>query len=421
MKAADIVERYGRGIPVTVVSRMIVDVCAYMRSGKVPGVVVLSERGEIRGVLSQRDIILAAGRIGSSVMQMTAGDLSNDLAAACEADTSAFDVLELVNKTNSEFVLVTQEGVIQGIITATDIIDVVLSQFTEVEPVLAGLEADGPSAQEDTSEEQAIEDLPEVAEAEETVQEVAPEVSMDAPYEAVAEEQENDLGVDELTLVESAEDETVTAPAISEDQDDLPADSQLIDQATDQIEVSVQADEEAALEPAQDLSPAEPVQLVDETEPSKSAEPVEALQQQENAAHPDDIIEREESALESVEQVVDSVVAQEFEEAVAADTEPVAVTPALEAMPNPAPAISEPAVPEVPSAAEFTQPATPQPAAQEESSSPPSFEELQAAIMRASEKAAAARRERLAKPAGSGSSGVQAALDKHAVAKFVMG
>jgi CBS domain containing-hemolysin-like protein len=72
MNAASIIEAFGRGIPATLDTSMIVDVCAYLRSTQSPAVLVLNSRGETRGVLSHRDIIHASGRLGSSVMQMMA-------------------------------------------------------------------------------------------------------------------------------------------------------------------------------------------------------------------------------------------------------------------------------------------------------------------------------------------------------------
>lgn len=49
MNAADIIQQYGRGVPAIVQSAKIVDVCEYMLSCHVPGTVILSEYGEVKG------------------------------------------------------------------------------------------------------------------------------------------------------------------------------------------------------------------------------------------------------------------------------------------------------------------------------------------------------------------------------------
>lgn len=131
MNAADIIEQYGRGVPAIVQSAKIVDVCEYLLSCHVPGTVILSEYGEVKGTLSQRDIINASGRIGSSVLQMIASDLVRDMVPACDARTHIIQVMALLNNTSSEFVLVTEDSEIKGMITLSDVHDLLLNALTE--------------------------------------------------------------------------------------------------------------------------------------------------------------------------------------------------------------------------------------------------------------------------------------------------
>lgn len=131
MNAAEIVEQYGRGVPAIVQSTKLVDVCEYLLSCRAPGTVILSEYGDVKGTLSQKDIINASGRLGSSVMQMVASDLVRDLVPACETTTHIIQVMELLNNTSSEFVLVTEDGEIKGMITLADVHDLLLQALTE--------------------------------------------------------------------------------------------------------------------------------------------------------------------------------------------------------------------------------------------------------------------------------------------------
>lgn len=131
MNAADIIKQYGRGVPAIVQSAKIVHVCEYMLSCHVPGTVILSEYGEVKGTLSQNDIITASGRLGSAVLQMVASDLVRDLVPACESTTQIVQVMELLNNTSSEFVLVTEDGEIKGMITLADVLDLLLQAVSE--------------------------------------------------------------------------------------------------------------------------------------------------------------------------------------------------------------------------------------------------------------------------------------------------
>ena len=127
MDASSIIEQYGRGIPAILHNAMIVDVCAYLRSSQSPAALVLGERGDIRGILSQREVIGAAGRIGSSVMQMMAGELLREQAAVCQMDTQVTDILELLSETGAECVLVCDGTTIRGLITQQDITELLAS------------------------------------------------------------------------------------------------------------------------------------------------------------------------------------------------------------------------------------------------------------------------------------------------------
>ena len=131
MNASDIIEQYGRGVPAIVQSAKLVDVCEYLLSCHVPGTVILSEYGEVKGTLSQRDIVNASGRIGSSAMQMIAKDLVRGMVPACDASTPIVQVMELINNTSSEFVLVTEASEIKGMITLSDLHDLLLNALTE--------------------------------------------------------------------------------------------------------------------------------------------------------------------------------------------------------------------------------------------------------------------------------------------------
>jgi CBS domain-containing protein len=127
MDASSIIEQYGRGIPAILHSAMIVDVCAYLRSSQSPAALVLGDRGDVRGILSQREIVGAAGRIGSSVMQMMAGELLREQAAVCRMDTQVTDILELLSETGAECVLVCDGTTIKGLITQQDITELLAS------------------------------------------------------------------------------------------------------------------------------------------------------------------------------------------------------------------------------------------------------------------------------------------------------
>jgi CBS domain-containing protein len=130
MQASSIIELNGRGIPAVLHTAKIVDVCAYLKSNSTPAALVLSDRGEVRGVMSKADIIGAAGRLGSSVMQMMAGELMREQAPVCQSDTAIVELLEILSETSSDFVLVTEGGVVKGLITFQDVAELLTAALS---------------------------------------------------------------------------------------------------------------------------------------------------------------------------------------------------------------------------------------------------------------------------------------------------
>jgi len=151
MNAASIIETFGRGIPVTLDTAMIVDVCAYLRSTQSPAVLVLTSRGELRGVLSHRDIIHASGRLGSSVMQMMAQELMREQVAVCQSGDGLIELLELVTETGSDFAVVADGSQIKGIVTVQDLTELLVTALgggdAESEPAAATVLPEQPVAQ----------------------------------------------------------------------------------------------------------------------------------------------------------------------------------------------------------------------------------------------------------------------------------
>lgn len=127
MNAASIIETFGRGIPATLDTSMIVDVCAYLRSTQSPAVLELNSRGEMKGVLSHRDIIHASGRLGSSVMQMMAQELMRDQVPVCQSGDGLIELLELVTETGSDFALVAEGSQIKGIVSSHDLTELLVT------------------------------------------------------------------------------------------------------------------------------------------------------------------------------------------------------------------------------------------------------------------------------------------------------
>ncbi len=149
MNAASIIETFGRGIPATLDTSMIVDVCAYLRSTQSPAVLVLTSRGELRGVLSHRDIIHASGRLGSSVMQMMAQELMRDQVPVCQSGDGLIELLELVTETGSDFALVAEGSRIKGLVTVQDLTELLVT-------ALGGGEANADAAEAAAQPEQPV-------------------------------------------------------------------------------------------------------------------------------------------------------------------------------------------------------------------------------------------------------------------------
>lgn len=182
MNAAQILEHIGRGIPAVAHGAMIVDVCAYMRSSQTPVVVALSDRGEVRGVICQTDIVRGIGRLGSSVMQMMASDLAHENAVVCQTDTQISEILGLLSSAVADFAVVCEGQKIVGVITLCDVVSLLSA-------VLGGDDQPAASAEVQEVEAEAVQPeavqpeaaQPEAAQLEAVQPEAVPGVATEVP------------------------------------------------------------------------------------------------------------------------------------------------------------------------------------------------------------------------------------------------
>jgi CBS domain-containing protein len=211
MQASNIIELNGRGIPAILHSAKIVDVCAYLKSSGTPAALVLSDRGDVRGVLAEGDIIGAAGRLGSSVMQMMAGELMREKAPVCQSDTAIVEVLEVLVETASDFVLVTDGGVIKGLVTIQDVAELLTSALAGGDEGAADVAAAPETAPVDLqASEHSVQEGP----AEEVVASAAVAPAAAQPSVDMTQQPEAPLtGVEQADVQFSAFDQTQVAPA----------------------------------------------------------------------------------------------------------------------------------------------------------------------------------------------------------------
>lgn len=85
-------------------------------------VVVTDSRGEVRGILSERDVIHALAGFGAKALERRAEDIMTRDVVTCRREDSAEDLMEMMTRGRFRHVPVVEEGRLLGIVSIGDIV-----------------------------------------------------------------------------------------------------------------------------------------------------------------------------------------------------------------------------------------------------------------------------------------------------------
>ncbi len=104
------------------------DVVRVMNRRKIGAIVVVTERGEVAGIISERDMIRALESWGAESLRMPLSRLCSAPVVGCSPETSIQDIMTLMTERRVRHVPVIQNGRLQGIISIGDVVKELLQE-----------------------------------------------------------------------------------------------------------------------------------------------------------------------------------------------------------------------------------------------------------------------------------------------------
>ena len=121
-------------------------VVAMLAAWNVGTVVVTDVRGNLIGIVSERDVIRALNEFGQNVMRFKVGDLMTKSVITCHPDTDIGEALSLMGRHRIRHLPVVGDDRLQGVISIRDVLDVRISMLEESFSMLERRERDASHA-----------------------------------------------------------------------------------------------------------------------------------------------------------------------------------------------------------------------------------------------------------------------------------
>ena len=93
-----------------------------LRERRIGAVVVVGPRGELQGILSERDVVRSLAQHGAATLDERIGSVMTSPVITCEPDTSLEDLMRLMTNRRSRHLPVVREGRLAGIISIGDVV-----------------------------------------------------------------------------------------------------------------------------------------------------------------------------------------------------------------------------------------------------------------------------------------------------------
>jgi signal-transduction protein with cAMP-binding, CBS, and nucleotidyltransferase domain len=128
----------GRFVPIISSSVSISDVIDKLEVDKAGALVVTDDDAAILGIVTERDIVRGLKRFGRNVVDKPVAELMTSIVHTCDVGQPVEDVLRLMDERQIQFVPVTKNGMLHGII---NMLDLVKHRLAEIDAEAAAMKA----------------------------------------------------------------------------------------------------------------------------------------------------------------------------------------------------------------------------------------------------------------------------------------
>ena len=130
MNIAQLLKAKGRAVTTARPDVKLLDIIASLASKRIGAIVIVGEKGELAGIISERDVILALANSSEAVLEDSVSKHMTRDVVTCQEATTIDEMMELMTQGRFRHVPVIEDGALIGIIS---IGDVVKNHIAEVE------------------------------------------------------------------------------------------------------------------------------------------------------------------------------------------------------------------------------------------------------------------------------------------------
>jgi CBS domain-containing protein len=129
MSIQSLLKEKGRFVPIISSNVRVSDVIDKLEVDKAGALVVTDDNQRILGIITERDIARGLKTYGRNVVDKPVSELMSRVVRTCDVNQSVDDVLRLMDDHQIQFVPITKDGFLYGIINMLDLVRYRLAQI----------------------------------------------------------------------------------------------------------------------------------------------------------------------------------------------------------------------------------------------------------------------------------------------------
>ena len=122
MLVSHILRQKGRDVVTVAPTAVLADIARTLAQRKIGAVIVIGLRGEVAGIISERDIVGALAKDGASALTRMANNYMTRKVATCEETDTIDEIMEIMTQGRFRHVPVLERGQLAGIISIGDVV-----------------------------------------------------------------------------------------------------------------------------------------------------------------------------------------------------------------------------------------------------------------------------------------------------------
>ena len=130
MNIAQLLKAKGRAVTTARPDVKLLDIVTSLASKRIGAIVIVGEKGELAGIISERDVIQALAKSSKAALEDSVSKHMTREVVTCQESTTIDEMMELMTQGRFRHVPVIEDGALIGIIS---IGDVVKNHIAEVE------------------------------------------------------------------------------------------------------------------------------------------------------------------------------------------------------------------------------------------------------------------------------------------------